>query len=75
MTSDFKVICISNIVDGDVVDLVIGEVYEVVENPSYNYEVVYQIKTEHPDEMVFYHIELFKRMDEFRDDKLKELGI
>lgn len=70
-----KVVCISNIVDGELVDLEIGKVYEVVEDDRYKYDIVYHLKSEDPYDHVFYNINLFKRVDEFRDDKLKELGI
>lgn len=76
MTSDFKVICISNIIDGYVVDLVIGNVYDVIEYDDNRKGVIYyQIKTNDANEYAFYNIELFKRLDEFRNERLKELGI
>ena len=76
MTSDFKVICISNIIDGYVVDLLVGNVYDVIEYDDNRKGVIYyQIKTNDANEYAFYNIELFKRLDEFRNERLKELGI
>lgn len=76
MKSDFKVICISNIIDGYVVDLVVGNVYDVIEyDESRNGIIYYQIKTNDANEYAFYNIHLFKRLDEFRNERLKELGI
>lgn len=71
-----KVICISNIIDGDLVDLEIGKVYEMVDDhPKFIFNKVYQLKNEDTQVVVYYSISLFKRLDEFRDDKLNELGI
>jgi|LauGreDrversion4_2_1035121.scaffolds.fasta_scaffold701169_3 hypothetical protein len=79
--SDFKVVCISNIirnVDGDslVIDLEIGKVYEVTEYDETNKDIIYyQIQTHCENEYAFYHIYLFKRLDEFRNERLSEIGI
>lgn len=76
MTSDFKVICISNIIDGYFFDLVVGNVYDVIEHDETNKDVVYyQIKTNDINKYGFFKIDLFKRLDEFRNERLKELGI
>lgn len=71
-----KVICISNIIDGDLVDLEIGKVYEMVDDhPKFIFNKVYQLKTENTNVGVYYSCCLFKKLDEFREDKLNELGI
>jgi hypothetical protein len=74
--SDFKVICISNIIDDWVIDLVIGNVYDVIEYDETNKVIVYyQIKTNDLNEYGFFKIDLFKRLDEFRNERLIEIGI
>lgn len=74
--SEFKVVCISNIVDGEEIDLEIGKVYEVTEYDETNKDIIYyQIKTYCANEYAFYHIYLFKRLDEFRNERLSEIGI
>jgi hypothetical protein len=75
--SDFKVVCISNIVNGSVIiDIEIGKVYEVKEYDETNKDIIYyQIKTDCSNEYAFYHIYLFKRLDEFRNERLSEIGI
>jgi hypothetical protein len=55
--------------------LIVGEVYEAIEDPRYTYNDVYHLVGEDPNEYTFYSVKLFKRMDEMRDDKLNELGI
>jgi hypothetical protein len=73
---DFKVVCVSNIVDGLVMDLQIGKVYEVKEYDETNKDIIYyQIQTDFDNEYAFYHIYLFKRLDEFRNERLSEIGI
>jgi len=73
---DFKVVCVSNIVDGSVMDLQIGKVYEVKEYDETNKDIIYyQIQTDFENEYEFYHIYLFKRLDEFRNERLSEIGI
>ena len=71
-----KIVCISNVLDGEILeDLIVGEVYEAIEDPRYTYNDVYHLVGEDPNEYTFYSVKLFKRMDEMRDDKLNELGI
>ena len=71
-----KIVCISNVLDDEILeDLVVGEVYEAIEDPRYTYNDVYHIVNDDPNEYTFYSVKLFKRMDEMRDDKLNELGI
>ena len=71
-----KIVCISNVLDDEILkDLIVGEVYDAVEDPRYTYDDVYQIVNDDPNEYVFYSVKLFKRLDELRDDKLKDLGI
>ena len=73
---NFKVVCVSNIVDGEVMDLEIGKVYEVKEYDETNKDIIYyQIQTYCENEYAFYHIYLFKRLDEFRNERLSEIGI
>lgn len=73
-----KVVCVNNISkslfdEGFVkTDLIIGKIYEV-EKTGLDY---YEIKTDDPEVYAaFYKIDMFKTLDEFRDDKLNELGI
>jgi hypothetical protein len=71
-----KLVCISNVIDGESIEgLVVGEIYEAIEDPRYTYEEVYHLKNDDPNEYVFYSIVLFKRLDDMRDDKLNDLGI
>jgi hypothetical protein len=71
-----KLICVSNVIDGESIEgLVVGEIYEAIEDPRYTYEEVYHLKNDDPNELLFYSVGLFKRLDELRDDKLKDLGI
>ena len=71
-----KIVCISNVLDDEILeDLIVGEVYEAIEDPRYTYNDVYHLVGEDPNEYTFYSVILFKRMDEMRDDKLNELGI
>jgi hypothetical protein len=71
-----KIVCISNVLDDEILeDLIVGEVYEAIEDPRYTYNDVYHLVGEDPNEYTFYSVKLFKRMDEMRDDKLNELGI
>jgi hypothetical protein len=74
---DFKVVCISNIVNGGVIiDIEIGKVYEVKEYDETNKDIIYyQIKTDLSNDYRFYHISLFKRLNEFRNERLSEIGI
>ena len=74
---DFKVVCISNIVNGGVIiDIEIGKVYEVKEYDETNKDIIYyQIQTHCENEYAFYHIYLFKRLDEFRNERLSEIGL
>lgn len=69
-----KLVCISNVIDGELIEgLVVGEIYEAIEDPRYTYEEVYHLKN---DDVYQYHsVVLFKRLDDMRDDKLKDLGI
>jgi len=71
-----KLICISNVLDGEIIEgLVVGQIYEAIEDPRYTYEKVYHLKNDDPNELLFYSVGLFKRLDEMRDGKLKDLGI
>jgi len=71
-----KLVCISNVIDGESIEgLVVGEIYDAIEDPRYTYEEVYHLKNDDPNEYVFYSIVLFKRLDDMRDDKLNDLGI
>ena len=71
-----KLICISNFFENEVIeDLIIGKIYEAVEDTRYTYDVVYHLKSEDPNEHIYYNVSLFKKLDELRDDKLNELGI
>jgi hypothetical protein len=71
-----KIVCISNVLDDEILeDLIVGEVYEAIEDPRYTYNDVYHLVGEDPNEYTFYSVKLFKRMDEMRDDKLNELEI
>ena len=71
-----KIVCISNVLDGEVLeDLVVGETYDAIEDPRYKYDDVYHLANDDPNEFVFYSVKLFKRVDEIRDDKLKQIGI
>lgn len=73
-----KVVCINNITDskweeGEIkTDLIIGEIYEAVkEGDEY-----YQIVTDDPEVYAaFYKIDMFQKLDDWRNDKLDELGI
>jgi hypothetical protein len=55
--------------------LIVGKVYEAIEDPRYTYNDVYHLAGEDPNDYTFYSAKLFKRLDELRDDKLKDLGI
>jgi len=69
-----KIVCISNALDDYIIqDLIVGKVYEAIEDPRYTYNDVYHLAGE--DANTFYSVKLFKRLDELRDDKLKDLGI
>lgn len=71
-----KLVCISNVLDGELIEgLVVGDIYEAIEDARYLYDKVYHLKSEDPSEHIFYSVKLFKRLDELRDDKLKEIGI
>jgi len=71
-----KIVCISNALDDYIIqDLIVGKVYEAIEDPRYTYNDVYHLAGEDPNDYTFYSVKLFKRLDELRDDKLKELGI
>lgn len=75
---NMKVVCINNITDskweeGEIkTDLIIGEIYEAVkEGDEY-----YQIVTDDPEVYAaFYKIDMFQKLDDWRNDKLDELGI
>jgi hypothetical protein len=70
-----KLVCISNVLDGEVMDLVVGQTYEAIEDPRYTYDKVYHLKSEEPNVSVFYNVILFKRLNDMRNDKLKEIGL
>lgn len=71
-----KIVCISNVLDGEVLeDLIVGEVYDAIEDPRYTYNDVYHLVNDDPNEYVFYSVKLFKRLDEIREEKFKDLGI
>ena len=71
-----KLVCVSNFINGEFIEgLVVGEIYEAIEDPRYTYDDVYHIVNDDPNEYVFYSVKLFKRLDDMRDDKLKDLGI
>ena len=71
-----KIVCISNVLDDYIIqDLVVGEIYEALEDPRYTYNDVYHLVGEDPNDYTFYSAKLFKRLDELREDKLKDLGI
>jgi|688.fasta_scaffold978510_2 hypothetical protein len=77
-----KVVCINNITtskweEGEIkTDLIIGEIYNVVEDgrtTSYEY---YEIETDDPEVYAaFYKKDMFQKLDDWRDDKLNKLGI
>ena len=71
-----KIVCISNVLDDYIIqDHVVGEIYEALEDPRYTYSGVYHLVGEDPNDYTFYSTKLFKRLDDLREDKLKELGI
>jgi len=71
-----KIVCISNALDDYIIqDLIVGKVYEAIEDPRYTYNTVYHLAGEDPNNYTFYSVKLFKRLDELREDKLKDLGI
>ena len=72
-----KIVCISNVLDDYIIqDLVVGEIYEALEDPRVDVTTgVYHLVGEDPNDYTFYSAKLFKRLDELREDKLKELGI
>jgi hypothetical protein len=71
-----KIVCISNVLDDEILeDLIVGEVYDAIEDPRYTYNDVYHLVNDDPNEYIFYSVKLFKRLDEIREEKLKEIGI
>ena len=75
-----KVVCISNISDGVLVDLVIGEVYEVNKSffgnsKGYRYPNIRWYTIKFNEYCKDYPSNIFINLDDCRDNKLKELGI
>lgn len=73
-----KVVCINNITtspweEGEIeTDLIIGEIYNVIQEGS----EYYQIEIDDPEVTVaFYKIDMFQKLEDFRDDKLNDIGI
>jgi hypothetical protein len=73
------VVCISNILNDKIMDdLIVGEVYEAIIHPEGS---CYQLEGKNPKTklnypcITQYSVKLFKRLDELREDKLKEIGI
>lgn len=73
-----KVVCINNITtspweEGEIeTDLIIGQTYNVIKEGS----EYYQIEIGDPEVTVaFYNIDMFQKLEDFRDDKLNDIGI
>jgi len=73
-----KVICIDNVskISGTKTDLVIGQIYEVIgENKTQMMFGTDMYQIERGGKKAFYSVDLFRKLDDWREDKLKELGI
>ena len=75
-----KVVCISNIVDGEVVDIEIDKVYEVYKSffgnlKGYRYPNIRWYTIKHYDDFRDYPSNIFITLDEWREKKLNQLGI
>ena len=75
-----KVVCISNIVDGELVDLEIGKVYDVNKSffgnsKGYRYPNIRWYTIKYYENLKDYPSNIFINLDDWRDKKLKELGI
>lgn len=71
-----KIVCISNILNDKIMDLIVGEVYEAIIHPEGS---CYQLVGKNPKTklnypcITKYSVKLFKRLDCIRDDKIKSI--
>ena len=75
-----KVVCISNILNGEVIDIEIDRVYEVHKSffgnsKGYRYPNIRWYTIKYCDNWRDYPSNIFINLDDWRDKKITELGI